>query len=736
VNKYLQHLLKNVPLQPGVYRMLDGEGNTIYVGKAKNLRNRLRSYFRKNQEHTVKTQRMIEKVTDFQYSVTTTELEALVLETNLIKELRPRYNILMKDDKNFAYIKITTDEDYPRILVVRKIGHDKARYFGPKTAASRYYEILHLLRKIFPFRNCGLEISDLGPTPDKDFSRKRLVRVSHAVIKYPCLDLHIKRCLGPCIGRPDLQEYRNVIDQIVSFLEGRHQGIVDYLRRQMTEAAAEKQFERAAGFRDKIQSIEKLFEFQAINTPDHHHSDVVNFWRQEGKAYFNVFQIRDGKLIDQQNLILDESSSASEDQELLTAFIQNFYGENSDIPREILLPLSSGQDAVLEQWLKQLSGRRVRLNFPQKGKKEKLLEISLENAVSYAKQSRVKWEAKSSIDRDEALEKLAQIAGLPKKPNRIECYDISHLSGTHTVASMAVFEKGFPKRELYRHFKISLNTPGRPDDFLSMQEVLLRRLKYLRPSLTSSGKILARLKNGQLIIKSAGTEIGRLKIISSNKLKTFIGRFSVPGLSPEQLIALLSAKIDSRRIYLCLEKNQSSLWENFGLQKLRVKPEHSCPRGCDWMVLEKLRLKTDQSFSRLPDLIVIDGGKGQLSRAVKATGQYSLSIPLLSLAKKEEEIYLPGSKSPVRLADDDPARLLLQHLRDEAHRFAIEYNRKLRKKDYTVSALEELPGIGKKKTALLLRQFGSLEQIKTLPVEQIAKVIGNRSAQILKNSFN
>lgn len=737
MNKYLQHLLKNVPVSPGIYRMLDSEGQTIYVGKAKNLRNRLRSYFRSNKEHTVKTRRMLEKVVDFKYSVTSTELEALILETNLIKELRPHYNILMKDDKNFAYIKVTINEDYPRIQIVRKIGRDRARYFGPKTAASKYHEILHLLRKIFPYRNCGLEIQDLGPADGVDPAKQRNVLVTRASIKYPCLDLHIKRCLAPCIGRPSLEEYRTIIEKIIDFLEGRYQGMVDELQKQMREAASLKLFERAAQLRDKIQSIEKLFEFQAINTPDHHHSDVVNYWRQEGKAYFNIFQIRDGRLIDQQNLVLDDSRNGSTDQEILSAFLQIFYSENSDIPQEILIPTPPAHDRIHEQWLHKICHHHVKLISPQKGKKEKLLEISLENAASFARQSRVKWEAESANDREEGLENLARLLGLKKIPKRIECYDISHLSGTHTVASMVVFEKGFPRRDQYRHFKVSLETPGKPDDFFSMQEVLMRRLKYLRPGQEHKNSLVLR-KIGNVITVKAQKDINlKIDILSGNKLKTFLGPLNGPNLAAEKLIPALAAKIDSRRIYFALTRQQADSFEKFGLQKLRNNPlEQRCPRGHQWLVLDKSRLHRDDSFMRTPDLIVVDGGKGQLAQAIKATEQFNLEIPLLSLAKRHEEIYLPGSKTPLRLSDNDATRLLLQHLRDESHRFAIEYNRKLRKKDYTVSALENLPGIGKKKTALLLKSFGSLERIKTLPVDKISEVIGKRSAQLLKNTFN
>ena len=736
VNKYIKHILPTIPHQPGVYKMLDSDKNIIYVGKAKDLHKRVKSYFQNNHDQNAKTLKMVEQIEDMQYILTGSELEALILETNLIKELRPKYNILMKDDKNFAYIKITTNEDYPRILIVRKILKDHARYFGPKTAASRYYDILHLLRKIFPFRNCGLDITDLGPASAEDINRKRLVKVTRAGIKYPCLDLHIKRCLAPCVGKPDQQEYRAVINKIIDFLEGRYQTVLSELKEQMYQAAKNKLFEHAAKLRDKIQSIQSLFEYQIINSTNHQNTDIINYYQQDTQLYFNVFQIREGKLIDQQNTILKSPSDIQGESAKISAFLQNFYLDNNDIPKEILLPVSSGQDQIIEDWLSKLSGHRVRLTIPQKGKKDKLLDMSLENAVSFAKQSQIKWEADSVGNREEGLEKLAQILGLPKIPKRVECYDISHLSGTHTVASMAVFESGFPKKDQYRHFKISLEVSGKPDDFSSMKEVLLRRLKYIRPH-SNSNPLKIKKQGAFYQIKQEKTELGKIKILSSGKLKTFLGDFRLAASVMPDFFSTMAAKIDSKRIYFPIKQKDISSCEALGLQAVKTEiTDVKIRKGSKWLVYDKSRHHQDDSFKKIPDLVVVDGGKGQLTQAIKATEQYHLKIPILSLAKKEEEIFLPGQKTPVLLAENDPARLLLQHIRDEAHRFAIEYNRKLRKKDYTVSALEEIPGIGKKTTMRLLKEFGSIENILSLPEEKLSALIGYKSAIKLKKHFS
>lgn len=722
--------------------MKNAEGEIIYIGKAKDLFKRVGSYFKNQQKHAPKTAKMVEHVTDLEYTVTSSELEALVLETNLIKAFRPRYNVLMKDDKNFAYIKITTAEDYPRILIVRKVLRDKAKYFGPKTTASRIYSTLNLLRKIFPFRNCNLQIEDLGPAPTDDINKKRLVKVTKAGIKYPCLDLHIKRCLAPCVGKPSKEEYRRMIDQIIAFLEGKYEGIVSKLKEEMLQAAQNKRFEQAAKIRDKILSIEEIYQNQLVSSPERQNIDVINYFSQDGHTYFNLFQFREGKLIDQQNLILknpqiEDIEKTNEEQKLLSAFLQQFYAENTSIPQEILLPHPPEEQSTLEEWFKTLAGHKVKLLIPQKGKKDKLLELALENAFSYSKQSRAKWEGESVSNRDAALEKLAQLLGLPSFPKRMECYDISHLSGTHTVASMSVFENGFPKREQYRHFKIKLDlAAGAPDDFQSMEEVILRRLKYLKPSLAIKGLKLSKFKEGYRLTKEK-QKILQFKTISENKLKTFLGPIKIPSNNFSEIIQKIIDKFDSKRIYLQIPTNQLRQYETSGFQKVQIQLNEYQPKsGKIVVVYDKSRNFEDVSFKKIPDLIVIDGGKGQLSHAVKAMQDHSLSIPIISIAKKQEEFFLPSRPDSIQLEPNDPARLMIQHLRDEAHRFAIEYNRKLRKKDYTSSELENIPGIGKKITQKLLRQFGSMENIRNLPEESLAKVVGAKIAVKIKSFFN
>jgi excinuclease ABC subunit C len=765
MNKVINHQLKNIPHQPGVYKMKNADGKIIYVGKAKDLYKRVNSYFKKVNQHPPRTQKLVENIADLEYIIVNSDLEALVLETNLIKEYRPKYNILMKDDKNFAYIKITTQEDYPRILVVRKVLKDKAKYFGPKTAASRIYYTLKTLRKIFPYRNCNLNIEDLGPT-ENTFEKKRQVKITHASIKYPCLDLHIKRCLAPCIGRPNKKEYQEIINRIIDFLDGKYQQVIDELKIKMQDAAQNKRFEQAAKLRDQITSIENIYQEQLVSSPDHLNSDIINYYPEDQKAYFNLFQIRDGKLIDQQNIVIDNPDQDTPSTEIFGNFIQQFYTDNTNLPAEILLPEEIADQQLLETWLTNLRGHKVKITIPSRGKKDHLLDLSLENAKSFALQSRAKWEGESKPNRELALENLAQILGLPKIPQRIECYDISHLSGTNTVASMSVFENGFPKKDQYRHFKISINTAGSPDDFASMEEVILRRLKYIKPSIETKGfkvikKRLEKVKetektpensdskepvcdpanpeNPQEVyqISQEKTTLFEFKVISSNKLKTCLEHFPTPTKNFEPIVKKILDKFKSKRVYLIIPRKELRQYETLGFQEVQTNTENIALQPEQILIVfDKTRNFEDKSFKKVPDLIVIDGGKGQLSHAVKAMQDHHLSIPIISLAKQQEEFFLPGQSDSIRLESNNQSRLLIQHIRDEAHRFAIEYNRKLRTTDYTKSQLEDISGIGKMLTQKLLRKFGSVDNIKNQPESEIAKVVGTKIALKIKSALN
>ncbi len=727
MTQHLQQVLNTLPKNPGVYKMFYQDNHVIYIGKAKNLKKRVSSYFKKSTTKSVKTEKMVSQITDIQYLTTKTELEAILLETNLIKEIRPKYNILMKDDKNFSYIKVTVQEDYPRILIVRKVLKDGAKYFGPKTAAHQMHSTLNLLRKILPYRNCNLQIEDQGPVNDV-FDKKRKVKVTKAGIKYPCLDLHIKRCVAPCIGKCDITEYRQIIDSVIDFLSGKHEALTDNLKQQMQKAAAQKQYEKAAKIRDKINSIDSIFEKQIITAPNHASQDIVNFYTDQEKSYFTVLQVREGKIIDTQNIeikSLKESSS-----QILTAFLHQFYSQVLDIPKEIILPSEIEDISSEENILTELANHKVKLQVAAAGKKNQLLDMCLENAKNFANLSRTKWESNAIADREEALQELGRILKLPKKPKRIECYDISHLSGTNTVASMSVFEKGYPKKDQYRHFKIDRELSGNPDDFASMTEVIFRRLKYLsKKNDNFSIKKVPRKTDFKVFEGDKLTQI--LKIKTSNKLKSFISTTLKP--LPNEAIDLLKEKLKSRRIYFKCKKTDQDHFIKIGALELRKMPEDFDLKKTETaLVFDTTKDIKDKSFAKTPDLIVIDGGKGQLSAAHKVTKDYQLKIPVISIAKKQEEIFVPGQKNPIILNENDSARHILQHIRDEAHRFAIEYNRKLRKNDYTVSSLENIGGIGKMLAKKLLRKFGSIENLKLASEDEIAEEIGTKKAIIIK----
>lgn len=754
--EYLKHLLKNLPHHPGVYKMKDKDGTIIYVGKAKDLKNRVSSYFNKSNDQTPKTQKMVEQIIDIDYTIVDSELEALILETNLIKELRPKYNILMKDDKNYVYIKITVNEDFPRIMIVRKVLKDKARYFGPKTAQHKVDSLLKILKKLFPYRHCQLDINYERPLQQGEITNpntRHKVTVSHATIKYPCLDYHIKRCVGPCIGTVSKEEYRAIIDQIIRFLEGKQLEIIDHIKNQMMQAAAEKKFEQAAKLRDKLTQIEELMEKQKISEPTHHNVDVIGYVSIDNRAYFNLFQIREGKLINQENFIL--GADAINDDELISSFLEQYYESATDLPAEILIPSQIDSPETMELWLTNMKGSKVKITVPQKGKKDNLLDLSYKNAESYAKQMQVKWQGAEKQDRTEALKELQKILNLPTPPKRMECYDISHNQGTETVSSMVVFENGFPKKEDYRRFRLHQQTPGKPDDFASMKETLSRRLKYLKPGAEElrvqirkfpedKAKIQKELK--ELKIKPVKNNIYVPVTKQKNTVAALIlsepvkGKFVIEKIQPplNQNDLVLSVKkilekLKTGRIYITVATKEVAIWEESGFQQIYKNPDSiKVKSGKTLLVFDKNKYESDKSFEQKPDLIIIDGGKGQLNMAVEAAQILKITIPFISIAKREEEIFIPGQKTSLLLPEQSPILHLIEHLRDEAHRFAVSYHHNLRSHVLMSSSLDLISGIGPALKAKLLAKYGSVENIKSASVNDLSEIIGPEKAIKLK----
>jgi len=463
----LKSIVSRIPHSSGVYRFLDKDGTIIYVGKAVDLKKRVSSYFAKKKNAPMRLQKLVEKTVDLEYTVVDSELEALILETNLIKSYRPRYNILMKDDKSYVYLKITVNETYPRVMITRRVEKDGARYFGPRSSSSELRRILEALKRVFPYRHCQLFIQFKG----------KLVRN---------VEDHIKRCFGVCSRKADPKEYREVINQVISFFEGKTEAIESSIKEEMALAAGNRNFELAAKLRDRLLAIEKLMDPQRVSAPDHASRDVIGLAVEGGSAYVTLFMFRDGKLINQENFILnavdvgtDELNGAElENSEILAAFVQQYYERATDFPKEVLVPELIENASLLEDWVDSMVDHKLNFLYPKRGKNVGLIDLANDNAKRFAKQSQLKWQAGQGLDIDSALDGLKKILKLPKLPNRIECYDISHLGGTDTVGSMVVFEKGLPKKSDYRHFKLR-TVQEKIDDYKAMGEVLDRRFRYL-----------------------------------------------------------------------------------------------------------------------------------------------------------------------------------------------------------------------------------------------------------------
>ncbi len=590
----MRERLKNVPLKPGVYLYKDKEGEVIYVGKAKALRNRMRSYFQSLDKLHPKVKAMMNRVADFDFIVTNNEVEALILENNLIKSYQPRYNMQLRDDKTYPYLKITRGEKFPRIYITREEKDGISRYFGPYTEVTSLKETVKLLTGIFPLRTC----KTLRPQ------------------ERPCLNRDMEKCLAPCAGRITEEEYAQVVNKLIDFLEGNAGDLLKQIEAEMKVAALNLEFERAARLRDQMESIKKLSAKQKISFDSPYNLDLIAIEAGEKQNLVLVFKIRVGKIIGKDTYWLDRSL-AEDVAEDMHFFINRYYNDNHDIPTEILVGHLPAQLELIQTWLREKTGHKVDIRVPQKGNKKQVLDMAQENV-------RLLWEEKHEKDQKNQaiLLHLSKVLSLEVVPSRIECYDISHLSGQETVASMVVFTDGLPDGQCYRRFKMKNE---QNNDFASLSETLLRRFTAAK----------------------AGN----------------------PAFLPE------------------------------------------------------------------PDLIIIDGGLGQVNAVAKVLRDMDIDIPLFSLAKKNEEIYRPGVGEPLVLSRRDEALRLLQRLRDEAHRFAIEYNRKRRSKKIRVSALDNIEGIGAQRKKVLLTHFGSVAKIKDASVEELLTVKGmNRAAA--QNIYN
>lgn len=745
---HLESLLKELPSCPGVYKFFDEEGVLLYVGKAKSLKSRVRSYFRKEKGRGKRIQRLVEQIANLEWVEVNSDWEALMLETNLIKAQKPKYNVLMRDDKNFVYVKITKDEDYPRIQIVRKVLKDKARYFGPKTAAYQVKRTLTLMQKLFMYRSCDLKIDW------KDGE----VEIGNKSIAYPCLDYHIKRCAAPCIAKISPEEYGEAIQRIEWFLEGKTGDIEEDLKQKMQSLATEKEYEKAALVRDKLLAIEDLKKKQIVTAPNHRSADVVGFVLGNGKAYLNLFVLRDGKLINQVNVTADAPSYNKEDEafagSLLEELLFQYYERAVDFPKELFLPLDLPEDSLFEDWLSSRADRLVDVKVAQRGEPKSLTDLARANAESYFKQERARFEVATERDK-EALAALKDVLNLSKSPKRIECYDISHLGGSDTVASMVVFENGRSKSSDYRKFRLRSIDDGEIDDFKSMNEVLHRRLSRL-----AKGPVGVKIRKAT---KSRWKDIDgfyeKLKMEVEDKgeiddyylafegkkpvgmIKVLKGKgqlYQVKALYVEKKLrakgvgsALLkhaTSKLKMKRLYVSPSEENLDFYKHLSFEEVKKFPVEFKAEHALLLALNPGKEK-DASFDSVPNLIVIDGGKGQLSSALKARDNLGLKIPMIGLAKREEDVFVEGKSLPLLIPKDSPGQYLLQRIRDEAHRFALSFQKSKRKEKLRASALDGIEGIGVETKRKLLKKYGSVEQIKKAPAGELSDLVGEKLAE-------
>jgi excinuclease ABC subunit C len=599
----IEEELKKLPQKPGVYIMHDKHDTIIYVGKAINLKNRVRQYFQSSRNLTPKIQQMVTHIQYFEYIITDSELEALVLESNLIKEHRPKYNTMLKDDKNYPYIKVTTNEPYPRVLFARQRGKDKAKYFGPYTSSKSIKDTIELMRKIYFIRTCNRNLP-------KDIGKER-----------PCLYYHIKQCKAPCQGYISEADYKVSIEKVLEFLNGNYGLLIKDLEDKMKDAAQLMEFEAAAEYRDLLNSVKQITQKQKITSTELEDRDIIALATAGNEAVVQVFFIRNGKLIGRDHFYLTGASQETKSS-IITSFIKQFYAGTPFVPRELIIGEGVEEKEILEEWLTSKRGQKVYIKVPVKGEKEKLVELARKNASLVLQQDteKIKREEAKTIGALKQLSELLEIPGL----YRVEAFDISNISGFESVGSMIVYENGKPKRNDYRKFKIKW-VKG-PDDYASMEEVLTRRFTH--------------------------------------------------GLREEQ------------------ELKDKMLEEEYG------------------------------SFNRYPDLILMDGGKGQVNIALKVLNKLNMNMAVCGMVKDDNHrtrgLYYNNQEIPID--KNSEAFKLITRIQDETHRFAIEYHRQLRGKTQVHSILDDIEGIGEKRRRALMKHFQSLDEIKAATMEELAQV--------------
>jgi excinuclease ABC subunit C len=612
-----EYQLKLLPDKPGVYLMKNSLGEIIYVGKAKILKNRVRQYFQSSKNHSEKVKAMVKNIAEFEYIVTDSEMEALILECNLIKKYKPRYNILLKDDKHYPFIKITVMEDFPRIFVTRMIAKDGAKYFGPYTDVSAVYETIELVKKTFPIRNCKRSIKENG----------QLTR--------PCLNYHIHLCHAPCAGFISKEDYGEIVKEIIDVLSGKDTSVVKKLKNDMEEASKKLEFERAASYRDKIAAVKKITEKQKIITGNFENEDFINLDSDEKDTCINVFFLRDGNIIGREHFMI-QNTAGEDEAVIITQFIKEFYGGTAFIPKTIYVPEISDSE-LLEEWLSMKKGTKVEIKIPQKGSKKDMLEMVHKNANVVLDQFKIKILQDKALH-DETIKELAEILELEEIPHRIEAYDISNIQGVDSVGSMIVFEDGKPKNSDYRRFKIK--TVKGANDYDSMREILERRFQH---------------------------GLDEVKAISERNMRLSAGKFSV-----------------------------------------------------------------------FPDLILMDGGLGQVNVALEVLRNFNIDIRVCGMVKDDKHNTRGLIYNGVEVNLNRSVRHLIMRIQDEVHRFAITYHRSLRDKRVLHSILDDIPSVGEKRRKELLKKFKSIDNIKKASYEELLATdsIDKKSAESIFYYFN
>jgi len=614
----IEEELKKLPGQPGVYIMHDASDEIIYVGKAISLKNRVRQYFQSSRGKTAKIEQMVSKIARFEYIITDSELEALVLECNLIKEHRPRYNTMLKDDKAYPYIKVTVSEDFPRVMMARTMKKDRNKYFGPYTSVGAVNDTVDLIHKLYKLRTCNRNLP-------KDMGKDR-----------PCLNYHIKQCDAPCQGYINKEDYAKSVQEALEFLNGRYNKLIKLLEQKMTDASEKMDFEKAIEYRDLLDSVKKVAQKQKITSSNMEDRDIIAMVKDETDAVVQVFFVREGKLIGRYHFHVSVGAE-EDDRQILTSFIKQFYSGTPFVPRELWMQIEPEDREVIVRWLGAKRGQKVRIVVPQKGQKERLVELAEKNAVLVLSQD------KEKIKREElrtigAMNQVAGFIGL-EHIRRVEAYDISNTSGLESVGSMVVYEDGRPKRSDYRKFKIQ-SVKG-PNDYASMREVLIRRFTH----------------------------------------------------GMEEAKKLRNDEID-----------------------------------------EKLG-----SFTRFPDLVMMDGGRGQVNIALEVLEELGLDIPVCGMVKDDNHrtrgLYYNNVEIPID--KNSQGFQLITRIQDEAHRFAIEYHRNLRGKGQVKSILDDIPDIGPRRRKALMKQFKSLEAVKKASVEELMETpsMNRKSAESVYQFF-